>query len=68
MFVKTEMKTTLEFGTEKDEDRELTIKFDNVTSEIYLDGELQGTVDVEHFIEFLNVCIKGVKTLDELTD
>lgn len=68
MFVKTEIKTTLEFGTEKDEDRELTIHFNNISSEIYLDGELQGTVDVEHFIEFLNVCIKGVKTLDELTD
>lgn len=67
MFVKTEIKTTLEFGTEKDEDRELSIKFDRTLASIYIDGELLGTVDVKYFIEFLNVCNRGIKSLDYIS-
>ena len=68
MFVNTEIRTGIEIGTVKDEDREIAVQFNGVTATFYLDNQEIGTIDVEHFIEFLNVCMAGVKSLDMLTD
>jgi uncharacterized membrane protein YebE (DUF533 family) len=61
MFVSTEGKVTLEFGLvdEKGEandiEKKLEITFDDISAKIYIDGELQGSIDVEHMVTFAHV-------------
>lgn len=66
MFVNTEIRTGIEIGTVKDEDREIAVQFNGVTATFYLDNQEIGTIDVEHFIEFVNVLKRGLESLDEL--